>query len=994
MVRKLMDNPVWPRPVIVPIPERDSEVSTPYISLNGKWKLVENPSGEYWSNTVDVSQWDEVTVPAELFALGYDVRRNKEFVYKKCIKIPEEMKGRKIILKIGMAYEYSKVWVNGNFIRDHGGAFTPFDCDITDYVTPGEDAWITVMCMHRTDALCDWVGTEDSPGYAGLIDNIGILSVPKNHIYSFHYATDLDENYDDAILKVTVCAELNSTDYANVHFSLFDKNGEPVTIQPSKVLLSKENTKIEVDIPVKSPLKWDAEHPNLYRLEASFEVDGKVLQTFSKRVGFRKIERKGNNLYVNGKLTKLRGAARYSQEPILGKTFSDEQLELEVKMTKYANMNYIRSASYPEREKLYEYCDIYGVYVEVCAPVNFQRGAWDSQKDQVKRQSSDIPHYKAEYMNQFAEMIEAYKSHPSIIIWEYANESDWGVNFQTQLDYLEYEDPYRLTAGTWDNTKTSLASWHYPEYNEVFSNAAIYDEFVHLAAHALNTMTRDPAIRNAWGLSLHKGWEVLCPADGFVGSAIFALGDYTIMRPDGDVFARSFGQWGLLDCWYRERPELWLAKKVYSPVRIKDKRVDNPGEGNPLNIPMKNWYNNTNLSQLTFHWRVGAEEGTLTGPDIEPWNSGELVIPARKWVDGEVLELTVKDKESMLVDKYELTIGDSRNTRSFPEVMGPAPDLLQDDSEIKVSGKDYHVIFSKETGLITKGHYNGSDIIKSGPYLNLYGMYYKPSDFSKDRQGEFGLKFSGWKKSSIHVEIQGNEVVIYISGTYPGDSKKDVWGFEFSYDEIKVDFEVRIDGAGLLTTKYTIQNPPVHYLTEVGVAYVLSDEIDRLTWEREALYSWYPENHIGRPKGTAYRYRGYGKDTYRVKPEWDWAFDEADFVYYGGSDKGGHGTNDFRSSRENIWFASAVMANSENRVRAEADGKSVTARAGVAKDEDPDLPEGIKFNMNNLIYYDLGNGSNPNKTGDGYLGNYTYPEIHLKPGYTNCVRMRFTDSDE
>lgn len=993
MIRKLTENPVWPRPVIVPVPDSDSELAAPYISLNGIWKLAENPTGEYWSNTADVSGWDDVTVPAELLALGYDVRRNREFVYKKKVSIPEEMKDRKIFLKVGMAYEYSKIWVNGHFVRDHGGAFTPFDCDITDYVTPGMDAWITVMCRHRPDALCDWVGTDDSPGYAGLIDNIGILAVPKNHIYRFHYATDLDGNYDNAVLKVTICAELSDTERANVRLSLLDKDGNPVELTPSEVLLDKENSEIEVDIPVKSPLKWDAEHPNLYKLVAEFMVGGKVLQTFSKRVGFRKLERKGNNLYVNGVLTKLRGVARYSQEVLLGKTFTDEQLEKEVKAIKYGNMNFLRSASYPEREKLYEYCDIYGVYVEVCAPVNFQRGAWDSQKDQVKRQSSDIPNYKAEYMNQFSEMIEAYKSHPSIIIWEYANESDWGVNFQTELDYLKHEDPYRLTAGTWDNTRTSLASWHYPEYNEVFNNAAVYDEFVHVATHALDALTRDPNIRNAWGLSLHKGWEVLCPSDGFVGCAIFALGDYIIMRPDGDIFARSFGQWGLLDCWYRERPELWLAKKAYSPVRIKDKEVENPGQGKPLIIPVRNWYNNTNLNELVFSWCTGSEESILEGPDVEPRGSGNLVIPGRNWQDGDIIELTVRDREGMLVDRYELTVGRRNNAISFPEVTGPAPSVKQDDSEITIAGGNYHIVFSKETGLIKKGHYNGSDIITSGPYLNLYGMYYKPSDFSKDRQGEFALKFSGWKLSSIHAEIQGNEAVVHISGTYPGASKKDTWGFEFSYDDIMVDFEVRIDGAGLITTKYTIQNPPVHYLNEVGVAYVLSDEIDRLTWKREALYSWYPENHIGRPEGTAYRYRGYGKDAYRVKPEWEWAYDEADFVYYGGNDKGGHGTNDFRSARENIWYASAVMANSENRVRAESDGKSVTVRAGVAKDEDPDLPEGIKFNMNNLVYYDLGNGSNPNKTGDGYLGNYTYPEIYLEPGYTNCVRMRFANSD-
>ncbi len=989
----LNNNPIWPRPVYIPIPESDTETKTPYISLNGTWKFTDKPPVEYWSNNTDTSLWNDVIVPAELFALGYDIRRNKEYVYKKQIEVPLQMRDRKIILKIGMAYEFSKVWVNGEFVREHGGGFTSFDCDITGFVTAGETAWITVMCMQREDALCDFTGIEGSRGYAGLIDNIGILSLPQDCITRFHYVTDFDQDYKDAILKVTIGVELYTTVYAKVKLVLKDKNGEFVDINPSEVILSRENKEVTADVPISSPLKWDAEHPNLYYLIAELEVDGKVTQSFKRKVGFRKVEKIGNNLYINGIKTKLRGVARYSHDPILGKTFTDEQLELEVQAIKYANMNFIRSSAYPEREKLYDLCDTYGVYVEECAPANFQRGSWDSQKDMTVRHTSDVPNYKAEYMNQFSEMVERDRSHPSVIIWEYANESDWGVNFQAELDYLKIEDSSRLTAGTWDNKNTTLSSYHYPEYNEVFNNASLYDEFVHLAAHALKAITRDPSIRNAWGLSLSKGWEVLFPTDGFIGSAIFALGDYVIMRPKGDVFAREFGQWGLIDAWYREKPELWLTKKAYSPIRIKDKTIENPGEGKQLNIPVKNWYDNTNFNELKFSWMIGDQRGSFDNIGVEPGGEGILVVPERKWTNGDVVVISIEDWQGMLIDKYELTICSVGPIKSFKDVQGPAPVINETEKSIILSGKNFNIVFSKETGLITSGTFKGNNLIKSGPYLNLYGMYYQSSDFSKDRNGEFEVKYSEWQLDSISAETHDKEAVVYIRGRYPGGIHKDIWGFEFGFDPITVDFEVRVDGTGLITTNYIIQNPPKHCLNEVGVFYVLTDNIDRLTWDRDALYSVYPKDHIGRPKGVAYRFRGYGKDSYRVKPEWGWAYDESDFVFYGGGDKGGHCTNDFRSSRENIWFASAVMAQSESRVRAESDGRSMCVRVGPARDEDVGLPEGIKFTMNNMMYYDLGNGSNPSKTGGGYLGNYTYSDILLQPGYKNTVKMRLVDND-
>lgn len=222
----------------------------------------------------------------------------------------------------------------------------------------------------------------------------------------------------------------------------------------------------------------------------------------------------------------------------------------------------------------------------------------------------------------------------------------------------------------------------------------------------------------------------------------------------------------------------------------------------------------------------------------------------------------------------------------------------------------------------------------------------------------------------------------------------DLWQFSYGYEPIAVRFTIRINGEGLITTAYEIENPPKEYILEIGIAYILSDKIDRLTWDKESVFSGYPEDHIGRPKGTARRYRGFGKDTYRQEPDWGWNLDETNYVLYGGQDKGSHGTNDFITTRENIYFASAVLSGRKERVRVEADGKSVSVRFCPSQDEDKDFIPGIKLTMNTGLYYDLGNGSSAIvKSGDGYLGNYTYPEIHLADGHTGSVQMRLTDTD-
>jgi len=105
-----VENPIWPRPVLTLVPVKWSALNEPVLSLTGAWKFTMTAPQNYWENSVNPEQWDDVPVPAELFALGYDIRRNKEYVYKKQIQIPAEWVGMTVILKIGMAYEYSKIW--------------------------------------------------------------------------------------------------------------------------------------------------------------------------------------------------------------------------------------------------------------------------------------------------------------------------------------------------------------------------------------------------------------------------------------------------------------------------------------------------------------------------------------------------------------------------------------------------------------------------------------------------------------------------------------------------------------------------------------------------------------------------------------------------------------------------------------------------------------------------------------------------------------------
>jgi hypothetical protein len=206
-------------------------------------------------------------------------------------------------------------------------------------------------------------------------------------------------------------------------------------------------------------------------------------------------------------------------------------------------------------------------------------------------------------------------------------------------------------------------------------------------------------------------------------------------------------------------------------------------------------------------------------------------------------------------------------------------------------------------------------------------------------------------------------------------------------------FEVRVDGQGLITTRYTLDKFPVKApetrvvpwnnthaggFTEVGVSYVLTGEVDRLSWRRKGLWSAYPEDHIGRTAGVAARTGKGANQQVADAPAWPWAEDEKDFNLYGADDPGGRGTNDFRSMKEYIYFASALLPHSQSCVRAESNATDAVRLEVVGAKQKGD----VRLIVNNLWnYVNLG------------LGNFMKPPQIVGGGYPNQVRIRLTDHD-
>lgn len=912
---EIPDHDLWPRPEINPIPGKVRNLEQPVISLNGIWYVNTNPSDEFWKEQSDTNKWIKITLPSSINKQGVSVRRGREYAFRRNVMIPENFKDFRIILRFEGVTGTAKAWINGYFLKKHYGGYTVWTCDITDFVTPGKEAFLIVGVIDEE------AGNSTSTfNYGGIIRNVKLMAVPEEHMTRFNIETDLDDEYKDAEMKIWTRVLFRQEQEVLAKVSLFDPSGKTVDLQDNEILLTKEHPEKIKLFRIENPVKWDAEHPELYTLRLELIKGNDATEILTKKVGFREVEIKGNRMLINGREVKLRGTGRFDSDPVFGRFLSDEQSLKEVRMLKEANLNFVRPSCYPATDAYIDACDSLGLYVQLENSVTFARG---TQGDSS---------YTPEYMNQMAEMIEELRSHPSIIIYELANETVYGFNITKTYEYAKAEDPTRPVIYSWSQSIPEGTDWpydiysyHYPDWDDDLGSAGVsdfnskpagplpegmpvlHDEFAHGAAYYRESLARDPGIRNFWGESIKIFWERMFTTDGCLGGAMWAI-------IDENAFGPWVFEWGAIDLWRRKRPEYWHIKKAYSPIRISEKEYTNPGTGNSLYIPLKNWYDHTNLNEMEIEWKVNDNSGTFAGPDIQPHGEGTLEIPYRKWQNNDRLELKFTDQYNRLVDQFLLKI--SPDPITFLEPAGLPPAIEENKENITVLGEDFKIIFDKQDGLIESGTFNQRLLIKGGPCFHLTG----------------GDKLEDWALKSIDVHKDKVETVVTIEGTN---------------NPVEVVFEVRIDGTGLITTNYKILKFGVEApeprkipwndqdaggFQEVGISYFLTSDIDQLEWNRNGLWTFYPEDHIGRNTGTAQRTFDGNKKIFGERPERLWAHDEKDFSVFGQYDFGGRGTNDFRSMKEYINYAYAVDSKEHAAIEVESQG-SEAVRLEVKEDK-------------------------------------------------------------
>lgn len=728
-----------------------------FKNLNGSWKFLFLDAPEYspegfYKEEFNTDEWDNIVVPGNWQLQGYGKMHysdlwynfpinppyvpteNPTGIYKRKFTIDKSWLGEKIILKFNGVDSSYNVWINGVEVGYSKGARIQAEFDITDLVRIGENE-----CCVRVYQWSDGTYLEDQDMWwlSGIFRDVELYSEPICGVEDIKIVTDLDGEYIDATLNIDL--KFRDDRNQNIKFELLDRNQNIVFEDTTHV----ENGVVKYSKKVSNPLKWSAEEPNLYTLLVSVYDNNKLIQVIPQKVGFRKIELKGEVFLVNGVAIKFKGVNRHDYNPRNGRVVAKEEMIKDIVLMKQHNINAIRTAHYPNSHYIYDLCDEYGMYV--IDETDLECHGFELTGDY--RWISDDPAWETSYVNRMTRMIERDKNHPCILMWSLGNESAFGCNFKAMAKTAKEMDPTRLvhyegdfnvdeSEGPVSEVYSTMYTWLEHD-SKLLMDKIIKDiKKPHILCEYCHAMGNGPG-------NLKEYQDLFYAYDKLQGGFIWEWFDHGIesKSDSGETYYRYGGAFG-------DDPSninfcidgLIMPDRSVSPGLLEYKKVIEPVETHIVDlegglIKVINRYDFKNLNCLELIYTIKEDDkvissGRLPMPSVPGREEAKIQLPytldfAKTQGATYYLNISYVLKEAtcwcdagheLATAQFELPIV-TEKVKITPK---GSLEIIKDHCKLTAKGENFKVSFDLVRGTILEISRDDYVLVEEGPRLNFW----------------------------------------------------------------------------------------------------------------------------------------------------------------------------------------------------------------------------------------------------------------------------------
>jgi beta-galactosidase len=396
-------------------------------------------------------EFEKVNLPHTNEELPYNYFDEGRYQFKSCYKYPlrlsEDCKGKLMFVHFEGVMAYAQVYLNGLFLGEHKGGFTPFDIKIDDAFDFCKDVNILTVVVDSSELA-------DIPPFGGQIDYLtygGIYREVSLGIYDPVFIKNIKIDTEHVLERdknVKVKLYLHQSEplkeQGEFKVTLSEKAGPEVYCETFQTTLNNPGGIYEFAINKLKDIKlWDIDSPNLYEIAVVMSTSG-CSDMDSTVFGFRMAEFKPNGFYLNGNLVKLIGLNRHQSYPYVGYAMPKRVQEKDAVILKQdLHVNMVRTSHYPQSRHFLNKCDEIGllVFEEIPGWQHIGNQQWQEvAKENVR------------------EMITRDWNYPSIVIWGVRiNESKDDDEFYTDTNQIAHNlDPARQTGGVRYITQSNL----------------------------------------------------------------------------------------------------------------------------------------------------------------------------------------------------------------------------------------------------------------------------------------------------------------------------------------------------------------------------------------------------------------------------------------------------------------------------------------------------------------------------------------------------------
>lgn len=878
-----------PRDVMLPDP-----LGRGRIDLSGEWGFRFDVPATFDGTAGSIDRWDKARVPGHFSLQGFP-EPPREFgvpvAWHRQFTVPSSWAGLRVRLRFESADGLARVYVNGRMIGVDERVNVPSEYDITDALVEGANSLVVTL-----EGTLSTYWSKRAIG--GIARAVYLQAVPPVGIARLHVSTELGRfpEHGDDLVPATTIAHIrvaNDTsaeiDGYSVRFSIADSGSQmvPIRLRAPKVPVGPvapgAMMELSIPLPVDAVRCWSAEHPHLYRIQCELlDPDGNVVMTARQRFGYRQVQTRAGELLINGRAVKFRGANYHMTYPGFDYFPTPEHVRADLLMLRDMNLNVLRSRPVPMIEYL-DLCDELGMYSTVEAMFTLMMYDRGPQRDH----GAD-PSIEPALREHLAAMIESTRSNPSVVLYGLGNENPYYDYFRSaavamqserlgiplffgsddrlgvDIDFMDVNDDHYPRDGRWaiDNRfHIEGRGWDYPR-----NRPNIFSEWGHIAAINIKEYLFDPGTDDFYGflVDLHVNWTYLQPH--VVGGFLF------LAAPEVKIGA-AFPWRGFFDAYRRPYDMAWHVKKANSPVRIHDTTL-RPSTDDPRQaaITVENRYDFTGLEELELHWSQGLASGTLR-PTLPARTTREVTLPIDPHGAPALIRFT--HGSGRLVDVYRLTGPHHAPQPVLPTRQVDQLEIHREGGRIEIRAGETAFGFD-EDGLLVEARLGDALVLQGRPEVVARPTQFR--NFVGNNRRTLINQCQHWKSEKVKVEQGEHLVKVIAAGRYTQAAGTIVTAIRADAT-VEVAYELEWTGS-----------EPFNCFSW-GYALRLSSEARELRWIRNAQWSVYPPDHIGRPQGIAPAGGDPSWTAARAahregRTPWPWSQDLLDGV-----------TNDFRSTK-------------------------------------------------------------------------------------------------